>query len=172
MRAASSASSSPHYGKTARGYNDPLFTSQWGFAPAAKYDSAGLLAKGATMVVNATRRPERILTPQQNELFERLVNSGRDTGGSVVIEAVMLVRLLPKPASGQIEVDEHYVSVPLLMQYSEGPGWRVLNFVSEQIPVPGWPRSGGRAGDRDVARRSGRRDSLAGPLPFRPSAEW
>ena len=76
-----------HYGKTARGYNDPLFTSQWGFAPAAKYDSGGLLQPGATMAVNATRRPERILTPQQNTAFEQLAN-GAQAGGSITIENI------------------------------------------------------------------------------------
>ncbi|MEU3546286.1 hypothetical protein [Streptomyces longwoodensis] len=67
-------------GKGARSYKDSLFTSHWGFAPAAKYDSGGLLARGATMVVNETRRPERILTPQQNALFEQMVMSGARAG--------------------------------------------------------------------------------------------
>ncbi|TXJ73309.1 hypothetical protein E2C11_29605, partial [Streptomyces lavendulae] len=78
-----------HYGKTARGYNDPLFTSQWGFAPAAKYDSGGLLQPGATMAVNATRRPERVLDAQQTAMFEQLVNGTTHTGGgSIVIETI------------------------------------------------------------------------------------
>lgn len=76
-------------GKGARSYKDSLFTSHWGFAPAAKYDSGGLLARGATMVVNETRRPERILTPQQNALFEQLVTSGAaGAGGGVTIENI------------------------------------------------------------------------------------
>jgi hypothetical protein len=75
-----------HYGKTARGAGDGLFTSRWGFAPAAKYDSGGLLAEGATMVVNATRKPERVLTPQQNATFERLVQQGGGSAGAVTIE--------------------------------------------------------------------------------------
>lgn len=50
-----------------------------------------------------------------------------------------LLRLLPTPADGAIRPDEHYMSVPLLMQFDEGAGWRLLNFVSEQVPVPGWP---------------------------------
>ncbi|WP_030168924.1 hypothetical protein [Streptomyces sp. NRRL S-813] len=76
-----------HYGKTARGYNDPMFTSQWGFAPAAKYDSGGLLQPGATMAVNATRRPERVLDAQQTAMFEQLV-SGSHGGGSITIENI------------------------------------------------------------------------------------
>ena len=73
-------------GKGARSYKDSLFTSRWGFAPAAKFDSGGLLQPGATMAVNATGRPERILTPEQNAIFEQLV-SGRG-GGSVTIENI------------------------------------------------------------------------------------
>lgn len=76
-------------GKGARSYKDSLFTSRWGFAPAAKYDSGGLLADGATMVVNTTGRPERILTPEQNAIFERLV-AGAGAGGSVVIENITI----------------------------------------------------------------------------------
>ncbi|MFI5684661.1 hypothetical protein [Streptomyces sp. NPDC051636] len=86
----SSGGAGVHYGKTARGYNDALFTSRWGFAPAAKYDSGGLLAEGATMVVNGTKRPERILTPSQNELFEQLVRSGGGTGVTVTFGDVVI----------------------------------------------------------------------------------
>ncbi len=64
---------------------------------------------------------------------------GMKVNPDYVAPDVVLVRLLPVPASGQIEVDETYASVPLLMQHDEGDGWRLLNFVSEQIPVPGWP---------------------------------
>lgn len=68
----------------------------------------------------------------------------RDTWGmkvnpDFVAPDVMLVRLLPIPEGGSIRPDEQYVSVPLLMQYDDGPGWRLLNMVSEQIPEPGWP---------------------------------
>ncbi|MFI5687906.1 hypothetical protein [Streptomyces sp. NPDC051636] len=83
----SSGGAGVHYGKTARGYNDPLFTSRWGFAPAAKYDSGGLLQPGATMAVNATRRPERVLDAQQTAMFERLVN-GSGGASSVTIENI------------------------------------------------------------------------------------
>ncbi|MET8826104.1 hypothetical protein ABZX40_13610 [Streptomyces sp. NPDC004610] len=74
-------------GKGARSYKDSLFTSRWGFAPAAKYDSGGLLQPGATMAINATGRPERVLTPEQNAVFEQLV-SGIGAGGSVTIENI------------------------------------------------------------------------------------
>jgi len=87
MNVESSGGRGVHMGKSARGYNDPLFTSQWGFAPAAKYDSGGLLQPGATMAVNATRRPERILDPQQTAMFERLV-SGSGGASSITIENI------------------------------------------------------------------------------------
>lgn len=74
-------------GKRARSYKDSLFTSRWGFAPAAKFDSGGLLQPGATMAINATGRPERILDPQQTALFERLVATGGAAGG-VTIENI------------------------------------------------------------------------------------
>jgi phage-related protein len=87
MNVESSGGAGVHMGKSARGYNNSLFTSRWGFAPAAKYDEGGLLADGATMVVKQTRKPERVLSPQQTELFEQLVNSG-SRGGSVTIENI------------------------------------------------------------------------------------
>ncbi|MGW1503761.1 hypothetical protein ACWCQW_35415 [Streptomyces mirabilis] len=78
-------------GKRARGYNDPLFTSRWGFEPATKYDNGGLLAKGATMAVNNTGRPERVLDPRQTELFEQLVN-GRGAGGVSITFGDVVIR--------------------------------------------------------------------------------
>jgi hypothetical protein len=88
MNVESSGGRGVHMGPSARGYNDPLFTSQWGFAPAAKYDSGGLLANGASLVVKKTRRPERVLDPQQTALFERLVNGGGTAAGSITIENI------------------------------------------------------------------------------------
>jgi phage-related protein len=92
-----------HYGKTARGAGDPMFTSRWGFAPAAKYDEGGLLADGATMVVKQTRKPERVLSPQQTELFEQLVNGARAAGaGGVTIEAInFTVNSLTMPTAAE-----------------------------------------------------------------------
>lgn len=73
-------------GKRARSYKDSMFTSRWGFAPAAKFDSGGLLQPGATMAINKTGRPERILDPQQTAMFERLVATGG--AGGVTIENI------------------------------------------------------------------------------------
>jgi hypothetical protein len=75
-------------GKSARGYNDPLFTSRWGFAPVAKYDEGGLLQPGATMAVNKTGKPEAVLTAAEHEAFRNLVRTGGSltvTVGDVVI---------------------------------------------------------------------------------------
>ncbi|MDX2550115.1 hypothetical protein [Streptomyces stelliscabiei] len=74
-------------GKRARSYRDSMFTSRWGFAPAAKFDSGGLLQPGATMAINKTGRPERILDPRQTALFEQLVAGGGAAGG-VTIENI------------------------------------------------------------------------------------
>lgn len=53
-------------GPRARGYNSALFNAQYGFAPALKkYDSGGWLQPGVTSAVNATGRPEAILTAPQ-----------------------------------------------------------------------------------------------------------
>ncbi|QJS13212.1 hypothetical protein HKX69_30000 [Streptomyces argyrophyllae] len=73
-----------HYGKTARGYNDPLFTSQWGFAPATKYDTGGLLQPGATLAINKTGKPEAVLTAEERAAFQSIVRGG----GSVTIETI------------------------------------------------------------------------------------
>jgi phage-related protein len=86
MNVESSGGRGVHMGKSARGYSDSMFTSRWGFAPAAKYDSGGLLQPGATMAVNRTGRPERVLDAQQTAMFEQLVSGSR--GGSVTIENV------------------------------------------------------------------------------------
>lgn len=87
MNVESSGGRGVHMGKSARGYNDSMFTSQWGFAPAAKFDSGGLLQPGATMAINATRRPERVLDARQTAMFEQLVSGSRG-GGSVTIENI------------------------------------------------------------------------------------
>lgn len=64
---------------------------------------------------------------------------GTKVNPDFIAPGVILVRLLPVPPGGVIQPEETYASIPLLMQHDEGNGWRLLNFVSEQIPVPGWP---------------------------------
>lgn len=103
MNVESSGGRGVHMGKSARGYNDPLFTSHWGFAPAAKYDNGGLLADGATMVVKQTRKPERVLDPRQTELFEQLVTgSGAAGAKGLTIEAInFTVNSLTMPSTSE-----------------------------------------------------------------------
>ena len=84
-------------GKRARSYKDSLFTSRWGFAPAAKFDSGGLLQPGATLAVNATGRPERILDPQQTALFEQLARQG----GGMTVQVNMTVNSMTVPSPAE-----------------------------------------------------------------------
>ncbi|MGX1129887.1 phage-related protein [Streptomyces glaucescens] len=51
-------------GRRARGYNDRLFTSWYGFQP-GKYDSGGFLQPGFNLAFNGTGRPEPVLTGAQ-----------------------------------------------------------------------------------------------------------
>ena len=51
-------------GKSARGYNNPLFTSWYGFQP-GKYDSGGYLQPGMNLAFNGTGRPEPVFTSSQ-----------------------------------------------------------------------------------------------------------
>ncbi|MFF8829131.1 hypothetical protein [Streptomyces sp. NPDC015131] len=51
-------------GPRARGYNDKLFTSWYGFQP-DKYDSGGYLQPGLNLAYNGTGRPEPVFTTQQ-----------------------------------------------------------------------------------------------------------
>ncbi|MEV6833611.1 hypothetical protein AB0N17_03610 [Streptomyces sp. NPDC051133] len=82
----SSGGAGVHYGKTARGAGDPMFTSRWGFAPATKYDSGGLLQPGATLAVNKTGKPEAVLTAEERAAFQSMLRSG----GSITIETINL----------------------------------------------------------------------------------
>ncbi|MFF4425038.1 phage tail tape measure protein [Streptomyces sp. NPDC001549] len=66
-------------GARARGYNSPLFHDRYGFAPALrKYDSGGWLQPGVTTAVNATGRPEAILTAPQWQAVSSLAKRGTD----------------------------------------------------------------------------------------------
>lgn len=51
-------------GNGARGYNDKLFTSWYGFQP-GKYDAGGFLQPGFSLAYNGTGRPEPVLTGAQ-----------------------------------------------------------------------------------------------------------
>ena len=51
-------------GTRARGYNDRLFTSWYGFQP-GKYDSGGYIPPGLNLVYNGTGRPEPVFTTAQ-----------------------------------------------------------------------------------------------------------
>jgi phage-related protein/cell wall-associated NlpC family hydrolase len=59
-------------GPRARGYNDRLFTSWYGFQP-GKYDAGGFLQPGFTLAYNGTGRPEPVLTGAQ---FNSLTRTG------------------------------------------------------------------------------------------------
>jgi hypothetical protein len=75
-----------HYGRTARGYNDKLFTSWYGFMP-GKYDSGGFLRPGMNLAYNGTGRPEPVLTTQQwNALAGGSVRGGDGAQQPVVVE--------------------------------------------------------------------------------------
>lgn len=101
-------------GKRARSYKDSMFTSRWGFAPAAKFDSGGLLQPGATMAINKTGRPERILDPQQTALFERLVAGGGGAGMTVTFGDIVI-----KDASLTTSADRKRVANSLVAEMKE-----------------------------------------------------
>jgi hypothetical protein len=86
-------------GKRARSYKDSMFTSRWGFAPAAKFDSGGLLQPGATMAINNTRKPEAVLTAEEHAAFRSIVsNSGMPGVGEVVVNMTVNSLTMPSPA--------------------------------------------------------------------------
>lgn len=73
-------------GSKARGYGDGLFQNRYGFKPAAQYDQGGLLQPGATMAVNKTGRPERILDPHHTAALDAMLAGGGS--GGITIEAI------------------------------------------------------------------------------------
>lgn len=60
-------------GKGARGYNDKLFTSWYGFQP-GKYDSGGYLQPGLNLAYNGTGRPEPVFTAAQSNALTSMAN--------------------------------------------------------------------------------------------------
>ncbi|MFI8191340.1 hypothetical protein ACIF8T_21395 [Streptomyces sp. NPDC085946] len=63
-------------GRRARGYNDRLFTSWYGFQP-GKYDNGGMLQPGFNLAYNGTGRPEPVLTGAQ---FNALARGSQQLG--------------------------------------------------------------------------------------------
>ncbi len=64
-----------HYGPSARGYNDPLFSSWYGFQP-GKYDSGGYLQPGLNLAYNGTGRPEPVFTTTQANALTSMAARG------------------------------------------------------------------------------------------------
>ncbi|MBY8879742.1 hypothetical protein [Actinacidiphila acidipaludis] len=50
-----------------------------------------------------------------------------------------LLALWPVPEDGTDQVADDAKCVPFLMRYDDEAGWRLLNFFSMDVPVPGWP---------------------------------
>lgn len=85
-------------GPHARGYNDPLFTSRYGFQPATTFDSGGLLAPGATVAVNKTKQPERILSAEHTAKLDAMLDHAARTGGTPDVTVNMTVNSLAMPS--------------------------------------------------------------------------
>ncbi|MFD9223820.1 hypothetical protein ACFWDI_28405 [Streptomyces sp. NPDC060064] len=69
-------------GSRARGANNSMWTDRYGFQPATKYDTGGLLQPGRTIVDNHTGKPEAVLSPEDRVKFEAIVQGG----GAVTIQ--------------------------------------------------------------------------------------
>jgi hypothetical protein len=109
----SSGGAGVHYGRGARGYNDPLFTSQWGFAPAAKYDSGGLLQPGATLAINKTRKPEAVLTADEHEAFRSIVTSLGSMGSGMTVNMSVEVKSMTVPTNAEAKRFAQAIVVPI-----------------------------------------------------------
>jgi hypothetical protein len=68
-------------GKRARGYNDRLFGSWYGFQP-GKYDSGGYLQPGLNLAYNGTGRPEPVFTSTQSNALTKMA-AARATAGQI-----------------------------------------------------------------------------------------
>jgi hypothetical protein len=66
-------------GKGARGYNDKLFTSWYGFQPGS-YDSGGYLQPGLNLAYNGTGRPEPVFTAAQSNALTSMASRGGASG--------------------------------------------------------------------------------------------
>ena len=70
-------------GSGARGYNDKLFTSWYGFKPGS-YDSGGYLQPGMNLAFNGTGRPEPVFTTAQANALTSM--AARGTSGPASFE--------------------------------------------------------------------------------------
>ncbi|MET8129958.1 hypothetical protein [Streptomyces sp. NPDC005231] len=81
-------------GKGARGWNDRLFQSHYGFAPAVGnpklYDNGGYLPPGLSIVANGTGKPEPILTSDQWADVRAANNGGTSVPNIQVISKTYL----------------------------------------------------------------------------------
>jgi hypothetical protein len=71
----SSGGAGVHMGPSARGYNNPLFTSWYGFKPGS-YDSGGYLQPGMNLAFNGTGRPEPVFTTAQANALTSMAARG------------------------------------------------------------------------------------------------
>lgn len=69
----SSGGAGVHMGPSARGYNNSLFPSWYGFQP-GKYDSGGYLQPGLNLAYNGTGRPEPVFTSAQANALSSLAH--------------------------------------------------------------------------------------------------
>lgn len=67
-------------GRRARGYNDRLFSSWYGFQP-GKYDQGGYLQPGLNFAYNGTGRPEPVFTTAQANALTAMASRGGLAGG-------------------------------------------------------------------------------------------
>ncbi|MET9521528.1 hypothetical protein [Streptomyces coeruleorubidus] len=72
-------------GRRARGYNDRLFSSWYGFMP-GKYDSGGYLQPGLNLAYNGTGRPEPVFTTSQANALTSLAARGGGQQQPVIVE--------------------------------------------------------------------------------------
>jgi phage-related protein len=100
-------------GKGARGFNDSLFGSHYGFAPATKFDSGGLLQPGATLALNKTRKPEAVFTAEERAQIAAMASRG---GGMSVTFGDIVI----KDASLATAADRKRVVSALLVEIKEG----------------------------------------------------
>ena len=69
----SSGGAGVHMGPSARGYNNSLFPSWYGFQP-GKYDSGGYLQPGLNLAYNGTGKPEPVFTAAQANALSSLAH--------------------------------------------------------------------------------------------------